>query len=549
MGTKQRRITRPMLGILLFVLAAAARAQDASSWLGDAGHFFMRNPDIRVSNPDGRAFTLTVHRHMWPTGGGGNKGAYQIRALGPAGKEAARGTIPSGSGDITVPAGDPRVYRIEIKPSGYGLYWVESSLERMVVCGEFHTENMLPRRWYFYVPQGTRRFTLKVWHHGTHRQDYGFFVVNPRGQRVDAVFGGKPLDMSPTSGMQPGFTRAWKPTVTSRSVDVDPGSAGRFWCIWAVGGDSHNYGGASISLEGVPSCFASAPEQWFDPDTGRPAPRLVYDESEIRRPDRRDEKGVWHEPYPVYICSPSPFLGDEDYNGWRGPHTIWLLNPENRPLTIGAGTYLASPEEIRTPFRMRVTSPKGKVLSDGEVKPRYDNHARRRILTIPASGAGVYRVGVDAVRWFPWTEPATPVVIAGQPTEDGGARFSLETGTVRQWYLRVPEGTKQFRIGVQVKDPQHALRVEIHAPNRLVDELYAKGGARQEVVVDVPPRLSGLIWFLRTELGGSTRFVSGKGNPRHLTIEADIELHGVPGFLAPTWEQWFNPAPDNRKGP
>jgi len=268
------------------------------------------------------------------------------------------------------------------------LHWVESSLQRMVVCGEFHIENMLPRRWYFYVPQGTRRFTFKIWHHGTHRQDYGFFVVNPRGQRVDAVFGGKPLDQSPTSGMQPGFTRPWQPTMTERSIDADPGTAGRFWCIWACGGDSHNYGGASISLEGVPSCFASAPEQWFDPDTGKPAPRLVYDESEIRRPDRKDERGVWHEPYPAYICSPSPFLGDEDYNGWRGPHSIWVLNPENRPLAIGAGTYLASPGEMRTPFRMRVTSPKGKVLSDGEVKPRYENHARRRILTIPASGAG-----------------------------------------------------------------------------------------------------------------------------------------------------------------
>jgi hypothetical protein len=83
---------------------------------------------------------------------------------------------------------------------------------------------------------------------------------------------------------------------------------------------------------------------------------------------------------------------------------------------------------------------------------------------------------------------------------------------------------------------------------RLVNELYARGGARQEVVVDVPPGVAGLIWFLRTELGGSTRFVSGKGNPRQLTIEADIELYGVPGFLAPTWGQWFDPAADNRKG-
>jgi hypothetical protein len=73
-----------------------------------------------------------------------------------------------------------------------------------------------------------------------------------------------------------------------------------------------------------------------------------------------------------------------EMNFARG-RTIRLLNPEDRPLTIGAGTYLASPEEMQTPFQMRVTSPKGKVLSDSEVKPRYSNHARRRILTIPAS--------------------------------------------------------------------------------------------------------------------------------------------------------------------
>lgn len=43
-----------------------------------------------------------------------------------------------------------------------------------------------------------------------------------------------------------------------------------------------------------------------------------------------------------------------------------------------------------------------------------------------------------------------------------------------------------------------------------------------------------------TEAGG-TRFASDKDHPRQMNIEADIELLGVPGYLAQTWEQWFDP--------
>lgn len=544
------------LAAMLVALCAGAHAQESASWLGDAGHFFMGSPRILASNPEGRAFTVTVHRHVWKTTGSwANKGDYQVRVFGPAADQVAAGTIPSGSGnvEVKVPEGGRGSYRIEIKPSGYGLHWVECSLERMVACGDFHMETILPRHWYFFVPAGTRRFTVKVKHSGTHRQDYGFFIVSPRGQRVEAIYGGKPLDMSPTVAMLPGFTRQWAPTLTERVIDVDPGADGRFWSVWSCGGDSHNFGGAAVVLEGVPSCMASAPEQWFDPETGQPAPRLVYDESRIRWEDTQDGKGVWHEPYPHYICSPSPFLGDEDYNGWRGPHTVWLLNPENRALDLNTGTYLAASSEVLAPVKIRVTGPKGGILHDGAVQPTvytlpkpeeveaFSRPSLERNLPIPADGAGVYRMDVDAGRWFPWTRPATPVVIEGRPAGNGAARFALETGTVRHWYLQVPKGTTRFRVGVRVQDPLHALRVEVHAPNRLVDELYVKGGAPQEAVIAVPPALSGLTWFLRIEPGGSTRYVSGKGDPRQVNVEADLDLQGVPGYLAPTWEQWFDP--------
>jgi hypothetical protein len=158
----------------------------------------------------------------------------------------------------------------------------------------------------------------------------------------------------------------------------------------------------------------------------------------------------------------------------------------------------------------------------------------------------VYRVDGDAPRWFPWTHPAPPIVIQGRPADDGGARFALETGIARHWYFMAPPGTKQFKVAVTVRDPLHVLRVEVHAPDRLQEELAVRGGARREIVVPVEPQLAGRIWFIRTEIGSATRFVSGKGSPTQVNIEADLDLYGVPGYLAPTWEQWFDPEKASR---
>jgi len=38
--------------------------------------------------------------------------------------------------------------------------------------------------------------------------------------------------------------------------------------------------------------------------------------------------------------------------------------------------------------------------------------------------------------------------------------------------------------------------------------------------------------------------------PRYLDIGLTVAVKGVPGFLAPTWEQWFdpsNPQPPDRR--
>ncbi|MFM7520463.1 MAG: hypothetical protein ACKO9B_08345 [Planctomycetota bacterium] len=533
----------------LSALSSAAGAQELAvrSWVGDAGHFLLNSPQrIFANNPDGKAFVVTVHNHLWKAGPGFGGGcSFVVR--GPGGDQVATGGIAAGETPATVmvPAGPKGVYAIEIRSGGYSLTWVESSLAQMVAEAEpfdavgshpFQLHAMVPRRWYFHVPAGTRKFQVRhvVQVGQTHREDYGLFVVNPRGQRVDALFGGKSLDMSPTTGVQPGFTLPNSPVPVTRTIEVDPGTAGRFWSLWIVGGDSHNYSDLMLQLDGVPASFASSPDQWFDPRTGQGPPPLAYDESVIRRPDVVDANGNAHEPYPRYLCSPAPFLGDEDYNGWRGPHTVWFANPENRKIEFGVQTYLEEPGERDVPVAVTVMSPKEKLLPKESLK-------LGKSLEIPAAGAGAYRVDCDGRRWFPWTYPVPPIVIQGRPTGAGGTRFALETGLARQWYFLVPRETKEFKVAVNVLDANQVLRVEVHAPDRIVEELAVRGGAQREITVAVEPRLAGRIWFLRTEIGSATRFVSDKDHPRQTNIEADIELLGVPGYLAPTWEQWFDP--------
>lgn len=553
-----------VLGALLLSIGSGYGADDpasaagsapqpvAASWLGDAGNFIHRSERISANNPDGKAFTFTVHRHVWKSAEAGwnpNQGDFQLRVLGPDGAEQVKGTIPAGDGETTlqVPAGAKGVYTLAIKPAGYGLCWVECSLPQLVLdcpywresasqtCVQLHV--MAPRRWYFYVPVGVTRFQVRhvVLTSQTHREDYGFLVVNPRGQRVEALYGGKSLEMMPTSGgPHPPFKHPLEPVPITRTVEVDPGTDGRFWSLWITGGDSHNYSDLSLMFEGIPSCLASSPEQWFDPRTGQAGAAKVYEEAVIRAADTVDAGGKIAPPYPRYMCSPTPFLGDEDYNGWRGPHTVWVSNPEGRKIEFGVCTYLPSQDDRAKPVAVKVTGPK-------KGAPLEKALPLDKTFVLPDEGVGIYRVDCDAPRWFPWTYPAGPIVMQGRPTAEGGTRFTLETGIARQWYFMVPSGTEQFKAVVEVKNPLHVLKVEVHAPDRIQEEAAVRGGGRRELDVPVAPQLAGRIWFVRLEVGSATRFVSGKGNPSQANIEADIELRGVPGFLAPTWEQWFDP--------
>lgn len=530
-----------ILTMILAILSTLSPAL-AGSRIGDAGHFFIHLPDVWVNNPEGKVFQVTVHRHVWPADWG-NNGTYSVRVLAPDGACVASNAIAISNEHVTVdvPAGAKGVYRLDIKPGGYGLTWVESSLDQIVIgTGDydlkdspFHTFDlhvMVPRRWYFYVPAGTRGFQVKhtVQPFQSHREDYGFLVMSPRGQRMNAWYGGKPLDVETRSPNSP--------IAVERTVEVDEGAAGHFWSIWATGGDSHNFSDLQIQLKGVPNVLAPTPEQWFDPSTGLPPPAFAYDDSPIRLRDQKNAKGE-----PVsrdhYLWTPTPYLGDEDYNGWRGPQTVLLLNPTNRPFDLGIVTYIAD-DKARFPVHVRVIDPKGNGLL--ETDGQFGHHFSYRA-SVPAAGPGVYRAEITAGRWFPWIEPVMPFMIEGKKTPDGAARFELETGIARHWFFKVPAGLKRFRAAASVKDPNHVLSLEIHAPDRLMDLAYVRGGQKREFAIDVPDGLDNHIWFVRVDVGSPTRFVSGDNAPRHVTIEADLDLYDVPGVLAPTWEQWFAP--------
>ena len=54
--------------------------------------------------------------------------------------------------------------------------------------------------------------------------------------------------------------------------------------------------------------------------------------------------------------------------------------------------------------------------------------------------------------------------------------------------------------------------------------------------------LDGKLWHLRPSVGSATRLITTGGEDnRHLGIQLRLDLRGVPPYLAPTREQWFDP--------
>jgi len=557
---RARLVRATGFAVLSWAIHCLAIAASAATVVGDGGHYLRYAPKVYLYNPAGQAFTVTVHLMRWPIKAW-NPTTVTLRLGDPAGNAVVDGSVEfeGSSKSFAVPAGLKGVFLLEMNlPARHGFhgpdFWVESSLDRSVVfTGNPHEPEVVgnalvgrwlvvqcsvPRRWWFWVPPGTKSFTARtqwIQNYQSQREDWGITIFSPRGQRVRSLWGDLDYDRGRPFATPQSRTAA-------ATVNVEPGAAGRFWCVELRFADSHNYSKISFSLDGVPPYVARSPEEWFDPSAAVPVPTVpVYDDDAFMQ-SALDEptKQAW--PWLEHF-TPCPALGDPDGAQVRGDAEFALWNPEDRPLKFRVGTYLPRETADGKPnqARVRITGADGHVLQD-RVEPILHIHGEDGApAPIPATGKGVARVSIsDTERWLAYTYPATPIVLIGQDTEDGWSRFNLEVGTARNWYFFVPRGTRSFAVRAAAQHETDRLLLEINAPDRTVEMIYGRSG---EVAVAVPPGLDGKLWHLRADIGsGSVMDTDGGPESRFLGIYATLELKGVPGLLSPTWEQWFDPA-------
>ena len=533
--------------IAIFLVAAlsAARPTLAGTALGDWGHFLSCWPKVYLNNPDGKPFTFTLHLFRWPVLSW-NRKEIPLRLTAPGDQILIEDVfeIPEASRRFEVKGGPKGVYLLELGAKKDGKFqwvnfWLESSLDRSVVwtgdC-EGHaiegrrlvTQCSVPRRWWFWVPEDVTKFTCKAQRadrYMSQREDWGISIFSPRGQRVRMLWGQPPKAGSYRQDM-------------AQVIEVEPGAGGRFWSVEIRLGDSHNYSNINFCLDGVPPYLARSPEEWFDPTTGSAPAVNLYDDSEFMQSVfKKNEK--W--PDLQHWC-PCPSLGDPDGVVIRGEAEFALWNPENRELKFKVGDYLP-----RTGFHkelpradVKITGANGKVVFDEKVAVPHHHHGVEPPQKLPPTGRGVSIVNISGVeRWLAYTYPATPLVLIGKEVEDGWRRFVFEVGTARNWYFLVPRGTRSFAVRVAAEHETDVVHLEINPPDRTVAMVYGRQG---ESTIDVPAGLEGKIWHIRADVGSASRMVTESGpRYRYLGIYLTLDLKGVPGYLAPTWEQWFDP--------
>jgi hypothetical protein len=84
------------------------------------------------------------------------------------------------------------------------------------------------------------------------------------------------------------------------------------------------------------------------------------------------------------------------------------------------------------------------------------------------------------------------------------------------------------------------MQLEVCSPDRTMAVIYDRAG---EKTVKVPDGLAGKMWYLRPDVGSATRIAATPGaDCRYQEIRLTVDLKGVPGYLSPTWEQWFDPS-------
>lgn len=539
-----------LMGAIL--LAGVGPGAAAGTAVGDWGHFLRYAPRLHLLNPDGRAFSVTVHRFRWPVAAWNPK-QVAVRLTAPDGTVAVDGKHDLDGDDLRlpVPAGAKGVYVLEVNlpvthPVSGPDFWVESSLDRAVVwtgnpTGHAVLDRWLivqcsvPRRWWFWVPPGTKSFTCSAqWIHNyqSQREDWGITVFSPRGQRVRTLWGDLDYDKG-----RPFDTDASR--TVSAAVNVDPGAAGHFWCVELRFADSHNYSKVSFTLDGVPPYVARSPEEWFDPATGQVPVAPLYDNDPFMQFARPQGGDAW--PWLMHF-SPCPSLGDPDGAEIRGDADFALWNPENRPLKFRIGSYLPRDMDAAQPQQATVgmTGPGGAVILNRAFPIEHLHGEHGAPEALPATGAGVVTTTVSGVeRWFAFTYPATPLELCGRADGHGWQHFNLECGTARNWYFMVPPGTRQFSVRAAAQHPTDVMHLEINAPDRTMALIYDREG---EKTIDVPPGLDGKIWYLRPDIGSATTMPNTPGDvTRYLHLNLALDLKGIPGLLAPTREQWFDP--------
>ena len=537
-----------MRTLLLTALSAAILWQcpaQADTSLGDWGHFLTGWPAIHLNNPDGRGFTVSVHAHRWPIKSW-NPESIPVRVTAPDKKVVVDEMmeLAGASGKVSLPAGPKGVYLLEVhKPRRGGNFWVESSLNQSVVwTGKptGHTwearrlmfQASVPRRWWFWVPSETTKFTCRAQRahsHMSQREDWGFFVISPRGQRMRAIWGQPPVTPR----------KEWQQEQVVE-VEVEPGAGGRFWCLEVRLGDSHNYSNINFGLDGVPPYLARSPEEWFDPATGRGPNISAYDDTPFIQSARIEEamKAKW--PHLEHF-SPCPSLGDPDGIEILGDGRYAIWNPDDRKLGFRIGTYLPrqGPQEPAL-ADVKIIGPAGQAILAKKLPMLHIHHHDGLPTDLLDTGKGVSVVEVSGVeRWLSFTYPATPLVLVGKDLAGGWKEFRFSAGTVRNWYFFVPKGTKAFTVRAAAEHHTDVMHLEVCAPDRTMALIYGNRGEKQ---VPVPAGLDGKIWYLRPDVGSATRMITpgGPGN-RYLDMNLTIGLKAVPGYLAPTWEQWFDP--------
>jgi len=553
-----RRTWRAALAAMLLLGAWhgvwPARAGAVSSAVGDWGHFLGMAPRICLHNPDGRAFRFTIHLMRWPIAGWDwNRGDFPLRVTAPDNRVLIEGqfSVEGNTRTFEIAAGPAGTYVVDISREGNERQmvnlWLSSSLERSVVwtgnpdpeAGAFVnrwlvTQPSVPRLWWFWVPAGTAEFTIRTQRDigNTQREAPAITVFTPRGQRIAALFGHPHM----AGRIWPG-DRRWR-GILERTLPVEPGNAGRFWAFEARLGDAHNYSKISVTLDGVPPYVARSPEEWFDPSTGLPAPVSPYDEAAFMQ-------SVADDALPFQMWAPSPALGDPDGVQIRGGARLALWNPERRPLRFDVGDYLVRkplPEAPLPSATVRILDAAGTLVHEETLDVPHHHHGARPPRPLPPVASPVAYLDISgAARWFFYTYPATPLVLLGAPTPDGYSRFEIEIGTARHWYFQVPRGTRSFQIRVASGHAEDVVHLDVRAPDRTQAVFYGHAG---ELTVRVPEGLDGRIWHLRPDIGGATRIETGgdAATCRYLAINLTLDIKGVPGLLAPTFEQWFDPA-------